>query len=129
MHRELASTVRRWSRVHDFLGAAGAFLAAREAEHCLLFGIAATIRDHPDVYRELRLWTVHEGEHVVGAALRTPPHNLILSQLDEPRWLAALTEDVLASDEPPGVLGPTAAARTFADTWSSRTGRAAVRLS
>jgi hypothetical protein len=144
MHRELVSTVRRWSSVHDFLGAARAFLAAREAEHCLLFGIAAAIADHPDVYREPRLWTVHEGERVVGAALRTPPHNLILSQLDEPRWLAALTEDVLASDEPPGVLaltedvlasdeppgvlGPTAAARTLADTWAARTGRAAVRL-
>ncbi len=128
MNRELKSTVRRWSSVHDFLGAAHAFLAAREAEHCLLFGIAATIANHPDVYREPRFWTVHEDERVVGAALRTPPHNLILSQLDEPRWRAALADDVLASDELPGVLGPAGAARTLADTWSARTGRVAVRV-
>lgn len=120
--------VLRWSSVHDFLGAAHGFLTAREAEHCLLLGIALTIANHPEVYPEPRFWTVHEGERVVAAALRTPPNNLILSQLDEPRWLAALAEDVLASDEAPGVLGPTAAARTLADAWSARTGRAAVRL-
>lgn len=125
---KMGTTVLRWSNVHDFFGAAQGFLAAREAEHCLLLGIASTIADHPDVYREPRLWTVHEDGRVVAAALCTPPHNLILSQLDEPRWLAALAADVLASDEVPGVLGPTAAARWFADAWSARTGRAAVRV-
>jgi uncharacterized protein len=120
-------TVRRWSSVHDFLGAARDFLAAREAEHCLLFGIAATIANHPEIYPEPRFWTVHEGERVVAAALRTPPHNLLLSQIDDARSLAALTEDVLASDELPGVLGPTAAARSIADAWSARTGAAFTR--
>jgi predicted GNAT family acetyltransferase len=120
--------VVRWSSVHDFLGAARDFLAAREAEHCLLFGIAATIADQPDVYRDPRFWTVQDGERVVAAALRTPPHNLLLSQIDEPRWLVALAGDVLASDSAPGVFGPTAVARGFADAWSARTGRPAVRL-
>jgi len=117
----------RWSTVQDFLGAARDFLAAREADHCLLFGIASTIAHHPEVYREPRFWTVHEGERVVGAALRTPPHNLILSQLDEPGRVAALAADVLASDEAPGVLGPTAVAHTLAAAWSARTGRTALR--
>jgi uncharacterized protein len=114
--------VSRWSSVHDFLGAARGFLAAREAEHCLLFGLSSTIESHPDVYPDPRFWTVHEAGQVVGAALRTPPHNLILSQVDEPRWLTALAADVLASDEPPGVLGPTTAARTLADAWAARAG-------
>jgi uncharacterized protein len=117
----------RWSSVQDFLGAAGDFLAAHEAEHCLLFGIASTIAHHPEIYREPRFWTVHEDERVVGAALRTPPHNLILSLLDEPRRVTALAAEVLASDEVPGVLGPTAAARTLAAAWSARTGRTAER--
>lgn len=121
-------TVQRWSSADDFLGAARDFLGAREAEHCLLFGLASTIANHPEVYPEPRFWTVREGERVVAAALRTPPHNLILSQIDEPRWLAPLAVDVLASDEAPGVLGPTVAARSLADTWSARSGRAAVRL-
>lgn len=119
-------TVQRWVSVQDFLGAAGDFLAAREAEHCLLLGIASTIADHPEVYPGPRLWTLHEDGRVVGAALRTPPHNLLLSQLDEPRWLAALANDVLASDDIPGALGPTAAVNALAAAWSERTGRAAV---
>jgi predicted GNAT family acetyltransferase len=122
----METTVQRWTTVQDFLGAAGDFLAAREAEHCLLFGIASTIAAHPDVYPDPRFWTVHEGGRAVAAALHTPPHNLLLSQLDEPRWVAALANDVLA-DDLPGVLGPTGAARTLADGWSKRTGRAAVR--
>jgi hypothetical protein len=120
-------TVRRWPNVHDFLRAANDFLSAREAEHCLLFGIASTIADHPDVYPDPRFWTVHEAGHVIGAALRTPPHNLLLSQIDQPRWLDALVRDVLATDDVPGVLGPTAAARAIADAWSAGSGRTAVR--
>jgi hypothetical protein len=126
MHRDMEPTVRRWPGVHDFLGAARAFLAAREAEHCLLFGLTATMVEHPGLHADPRFWTVHEGDRVVAAALRTPPHNLVLSQFDEPGWAAALAADVLASDDPPGVLGPTAAARTLADAWSARSGRAAV---
>src|ERR1700748_2705422 len=106
MHHELSTCyaspmgtlVARWSSPRDFLGAAHDFLAAHEAEHCLLLGLAGTIADHPDTYQEPRFWTVHEDERVVAAALRTPPHNLILSLADEPRWLAALAADVLASD-------------------------------
>jgi predicted GNAT family acetyltransferase len=123
----METAVQRWTSAQDFLGAARDFLAAREAEHCLLFGIASTVAEHPDVYPERRFWTVHEDGRVVAAALRTPPHNLVLSQLDEPRWIAALAPEVFA-DDPPGVLGPTGAARTLADAWSERTGRAAQRV-
>ena len=124
----MGPTVERWSNVRDFLGAARDFLAAREAEHCLLFGLSSTIASHPEVYPDPRFWTVREAERVVAAALRTPPHNLILSQVDEPRWITALTADVLASDELPGVLGPTTAAHALVDAWSARTGRTAVRV-
>jgi hypothetical protein len=41
--------VSRWSSAQDFLGAAGAFLAAREAEHCPLFGLSSTIASHPEI--------------------------------------------------------------------------------
>ena len=114
--------VSRWSSAQDFLGAAGAFLAAREAEHCLLFGLSSTIASHPEIYPDPRFWTVHEAERVVAAGLRTPPHNLILSLVDEPRWLTALAADVLASDQPPGVNAPADVARALADAWSARTG-------
>jgi predicted GNAT family acetyltransferase len=123
-------TVRRWSTVQDFLSAARDFLAAREAEHCLLFGIAAVIAAHPEVYADPRFWTVHDADRVVGAALRTPPHNLVLSQFDDPRFVAALADDVLASDDLPGAMGPTGVVRQLADAWASHagpTGRTPVR--
>jgi len=60
------------------------------------------------------------------AALWTPPHTLLLAQVDEPRWLTALAADVLASEDLPGVRGPTAAARSLADAWAVRTGRTPV---
>jgi predicted GNAT family acetyltransferase len=122
----MGPTVARWSNVHDFLGAARDFLAAREAEHCLLFGLTSTIASHPEVYPDPRFWTVQEAGRVVAAALWTPPHNLLLAQVDEPRWLTALAAEVLASEDPPGVLGPTAAARSFADAWAVRTSRSPV---
>src|SRR5690242_21254326 len=100
----MGTTVVRRSSAQDFLAAAQGFLAAREAEHCLLLGLAATMANHPDLYQGPRFWTVHEDERVVATALRTPPHNLTLSMVDEPRWLAALADDVLASDEIPGVI-------------------------
>jgi uncharacterized protein len=120
--------VRRWSSVDAFLSVAGEFLVAREAEHCLLLGLASTIANHPEVYPEARFWTVHEDGRVVAVALWTPPHNLILSQIDEARWLAALAEEVLANEEVPGVHGSTDAARGFADAWSARTGGTVVRV-
>lgn len=128
LSEDMALTIQRWPDVHGFLGAASDFLAAREAEHCLVFGIASVIADHPGVYTDPRFWTVHDGDRVVAAALRTPPHNLLLSQIDEPSHLAALAHDVLASDEVPGVLGPTAAACEIAQAWSAGSGRSAVRV-
>ena len=124
----MGTTVVRWVSAQEFLAAAQGFLAAREVEHGLLLGLAAGLADHPDMYQGPRFWTVHDGERVVAAALRTPPHNLILSMIDEPRHLAALADDVLAGEALPGVIGPTAAARALADAWSARTGRAAVRV-
>ena len=56
----------------------GAQVLADEARHNLILGIAATLRDNPELYDEQRLWLVLEDAEVVGAALRTPPYNLVL---------------------------------------------------
>ena len=59
----------------------GELLLADEARHNLAFGILATARAHPEVYPELVGWVVREGgDAVVGAALRTPPHNLVVAK-------------------------------------------------
>jgi predicted GNAT family acetyltransferase len=74
------------------------------------------------VYPEHRLWLVEaEGrDGPVAAALRTPPHGLVLAQ---PSADGAL--DVLAAaidDELPGVVGAVPEAGEFAAAWSARMG-------
>ena len=117
--------LRRFADVDGFLAAAGGFLGAREAEHNLIFGICSQIRDHPGAFgdRPPYLAAVTSRDRVVAAALRTPPFNLILSEIDDPAAIDLLAEDRW-DDDLPGVLGPVEHARMFAERWTSREGRA-----
>lgn len=115
--------VERPATVAEFLARAGDLLAAREAEHNLLFGLADVIARHPEVYPECRFVVARDAGAVAGAALQTPPHNLILSTM--PVHLAAVIADAVGPDLP-GVLGPTEVARAFVDRFSARTGRTAT---
>ena len=123
----MALTVRHQTSVDEFLAAAGGFLEAREAEHNLLFGIASAIRATPEVFAEdpPRFATVTDaGGRVVAATLRTPPHNQVLSSIDDMAAVDALVQ-ALRGQPLPGVLGPTEAAARFAAAWSDATGKAA----
>jgi predicted GNAT family acetyltransferase len=115
--------VDRYARLGDFLAAAGAYLQAREAEHNLMLGIAGSLGNEPGTNDEARplLATVMGGERVVAAAVRTPPRNPILSEVDEPAAVEVLA-DALAGEELPGVVGPPEAVRLFAERWTGRTG-------
>jgi uncharacterized protein len=107
----------RYTRVDDFLAAAGDFLTSREAEHNLILGISSSLVGSPDRYDGPTYQAVISAvDRVVMAALRTPPYNLILSEVDEPAALALLADD-LAGNHLPGVVGPPQAARDFADRW------------
>ena len=118
----------RCADVHEFLARAGDFLAAREAEHNLIFGICSNLREMPDAYGEPPYLAVVEdgGGVLAAAALRTPPHNLVLSDVDSERVegaIASLAEDVAATGAVlPGVLAANPVARAFASAWSRRTG-------
>lgn len=118
----------RASDVEDFLSRAGGFLAAREAEHNLLFGICSNLRATPEAYGEPPyLATVEaDGGVVAAAALRTPPYNIVLSEVDESSLAAAvasLADDVATGGARlPGVLAATHVARAFASAWRERTG-------
>ena len=111
----------RYSRAADFLAAAGDFLTDREAEHNLILGlssaVAAGAREDPPPY----LATISEADRVLMAALRTPPYNLVLSEVDNRAALAVLAGD-LAGTELPGVVGPPDATRQFADGWVAAEG-------
>jgi uncharacterized protein len=103
-----------------FLETAGPLLLADEARHNLILGLAGTLRDHPEVYREFRLWTVRDGDEVVGAALRTPPFNLVLARPRDEAALEALAAAI--DDELPGVVGSVSEVDQFAQAWAKRSG-------
>ena len=88
--------------VAAWLRRAEPLLFADEARHNLILGLASTLRDHPGRYPEFSLWLVEEAGAVVGAALRTPPHNLVLAAGSD----EAIDALALAIDSPlPGVVG------------------------
>jgi predicted GNAT family acetyltransferase len=110
------------------------FLLAYEAAHNLLLGICSTLLSRSDYYGATPyLALVQDGDAVVAVAIRTPPHNLVLSlipseMLREPA-LALLAQDIFAVyGQLPGVLGPPAMSRIFAEEWQRLTGQS-YRLS
>ncbi len=103
-----------------FLAHAGGYLLAREAEHNLILGLASTLSRDPHAYGEEEPYfaVVERGGEVVAASMRTPPHNLILSEAADAEALEPLLEDVGERFETlPGVLGPTELAAEFARRW------------
>ena len=103
-----------------FLERAGRLLLDDEARHNLVLGISSFTLDHPDVYGDVRGWVAREAGEVVGAALRTPPYNLVLARPRTAGALAALASAV--SDELPGVVGAVPEVDGFASAWSERHG-------
>jgi GNAT superfamily N-acetyltransferase len=105
---------------------AGEFLAAREAEHNLIFGICSQIEADPTQYPEPPyLGAVLDGDRVVGAAIQTPPWRVVLSVMDEPAAVEALAVN-LAGRSIPGAVGPAESAGAFAAAWSRSAGVAAA---
>ena len=99
----------------EFLERAGPVLLADEARHNLALGILSTVVAHPDVYPEQRYWIVEAEGVVVGAALRTPPYNLILSRPLDAAAIPALAGGI--GDALPGVTGALPEADAFAGAW------------
>ena len=103
-----------------------AYLLRSEAHHNLLFGILGGLKRQaqPDAYLSL----VEVGGDIGAVAVRTPPHNLVLS-LAQPDLFAAdgwpmLVRDVYAVyGTLPGVLGPVKEAAAFAERWHAEVGQ------
>ena len=114
--------VQRSETVPAFLAMTGAFLAEREAENNLIFGILSNLEADPSQFLlPPYLATVVDGDRVVGAAIRTPPWRLVIADTEEPATAPLLADD-LAGEALPGVVGPAAAAGRFAEAWVERTG-------
>jgi predicted GNAT family acetyltransferase len=101
-----------------FLEEAEELLLADEARHNLILGLAGTVRDSPDLYPLRSFWLARHGSKIVGAAMRTPPYNLVLARPAAPEALEALANAI--SEELPGVVGTVPESEEFAELWAAR---------
>jgi hypothetical protein len=113
----------RFASVEAFLRAAGPFLRAREAQHCLILGISANLRARPPDPTEEPpyLATVRDGRRVVLVAFQTAPWQMILSEVDDPAALTLIVDDRRATALP-AVVGPAEHVGRFARLWSDAAG-------
>jgi hypothetical protein len=118
--------VERHADATSFLERARDFLLAREAQHNLILGLAGRLREEPRLYGEDPYFAVAlHGERVIGVTMRTPPHNLILSEFDDEATFEPVAEnaqDVFGSL--PGSSGPRR--RSPGSPASGRNARASV---
>lgn len=122
--------IRRFDSAALFMMAAGPFLAPREAQHNLLYGISSNLiaDEAHGVAQDPRpyLAVVSDRDRISAVAMMTPPFNLVLSHIDEADLERAATE--IASDlatfetPPPGVSAAGPEARAFADAWCAPRG-------
>lgn len=115
--------IERYSSAAHFLAEAGPWLAAKEPENNLVFGLAQLLAtgDHP-FEEPVLLAAVKQDGRVAGCAVRPPPDHLDVTALP-PGGAALLAEQ--AAEYCPGLTsvgGPPAAAREFARTWVERNG-------
>lgn len=107
-----------YERVYDFL-------AAREAEHNLIFGICSLQKDPGRFDEPPCLALVERGHEIVAVAVRTPPFNLVLSHVTDPAALDLIAGDAHRRFEGlPGVVAPKEHSRAFAEHWSAISGQA-----
>jgi predicted GNAT family acetyltransferase len=111
--------VERFEAAAALLDTAGDFLAEREAEHNLIFGICANLTADPGFpTAPPYLAAVSRGDRVVLVGVMTPPWNLVLSRTDEPAALQAMAANLDAGGiTVPGTTSPVRVAHTFASVW------------
>jgi predicted GNAT family acetyltransferase len=122
--------VERLPDARAFLEAAGPYLERREAEHNLLFGIAANLITDPDrpMTAPPLFAVIRRAGEVVAAALMTPPFNVVLSWTDDPDAIPAIAGELTrARLDIPGITAPPEIAQAFAKAWAGPRGQVAER--
>jgi uncharacterized protein len=112
--------VRRFDDPIAFRGEVTPFLVRDEPRHNLLLGISTTLIQRPDVYELFDLWGVMDRDEIVGAALRTPPLNLVLARPSSGEALDALVGRLLQEGQDlPGVTAAIPEIEAFVGAWTA----------
>ncbi len=121
---------RRFDKAIDFQVTAAALLDQRPAENSLMIGIVARLVEDGDAEaadpeKRPLLCVVEEAGRVAAAAVRTPPHPLVVSRAPS-QTLAFMAERLHADGVSlPGVNGPKPASEAFSDAWARLSGQQA----
>jgi len=119
--------LHRFDNVHIFWSLAKDYLLQHRAEHNLLISLLTTLQKNPEYYPEQPYLAIvtsgnAQTEGILAIALRTPPHNLLLSKVRELEALKAIAQDVQKlSNLPPGVSGPVEEVESFLQDWQAST--------
>lgn len=115
--------LEKFSNPKAFADASRDFLIQNEVENNLLFGIVETLITQPERYKTTPyLALVHDEHETVLAAIRTPPHSLVLSKTEDFKALNLVARDLQGS-KLPGVSAAEGEAVAFAKVWQSLTGK------
>jgi len=121
--------VRRFDDPGAFRDAATPYLVRDEARHNLTLGICSTLIQKPHLYELFDLWLVSAGDVVVGAAMRTPPHNLVLAQPSSDDALGALVDRLSEEEQDlPGVVAALPELEAFVGIWTAERDLDATRV-
>ena len=115
----LPMQVRRFDDITAFREVATPYLVRDEARHNLILGISSTLMQKPDLHPVFDLWVASDGDEVTGAALRTPPFNLVLAQPANDPALDALVDRMIAEGQDlPGVVAAIPEDREQVIAWA-----------
>lgn len=115
-----------YSDTQEFQQRVESYLLEREVEHNLILGLCAQLISGNTIYEQPPYHCVIETDQgkVVGAALRTPPYNLILSHIEDRAALSLIVDACMAAgQELSGVLGKPEQVQDFAEVWHDRGGK------
>jgi predicted GNAT family acetyltransferase len=119
--------VRTYATAAEFLSHAGKYLAKDEARYGLIFGVSKRLLKTPHVYGQDDPWfcAVSDETVICAAAMRTPPHKVVLAHFNGDATAAAesLADAVFKIETVlPGVLGDKDLTVRFMETWRRRHG-------
>jgi predicted GNAT family acetyltransferase len=111
----------------EFLASVGDDLLIDEIRHSLIYGIAEKVSEDAHVYGAEDPWfiLIEDQERNCAAAIRTPPHRVILAHLwGDLKQVSSVLVHAVHSMNPniPGVVGDVEIAEPFTEQWSAAYG-------
>ncbi len=117
--------VEFFSKSAEFLSRIGNLIISNEARYSLINGIARKLVANPHAYGKDDPWfcTVRDEKESCAAAMRTPPHKVLLAHFSgDPVSIAVVLADSISAFSPsiPGVIGDLEIADPFAKHWCAK---------